>query len=449
MHQKYSVRIALFAIAICVFATNGFAGSAAVDSGYTGAPGEQNCSLCHLSGNAFGNIKVVLTNSAFYTPGTKQRLMVTVADPSKIEWGFQLTARQTNSTNTQAGSFTPIDPNTQVVCNETSLTASKQQFGTSPCPSSKPLQWIEHTSLGNFTGQQGMASWQFDWLPPSTNVGSITLYVAGVASNGGGNDNVYTQKYVLTVPLPNQPNITGVANGASYQGTISPGSWVTITGANLANSTRGWGSGDIINGSLPTQLDGVGVTIDGKPAFVEYVSPTQLNVLAPLTISSGAGLQVQVMNNGLASNAGTISAQSAVPALFEWNNKYSVATRPDFSLVGPPNLFQGATTIPSRPGDVIILWATGLGTTTPAVANGQLTPTGATFSVNRPPTVMIGGVSAQVIGAALATGFAGLYQIAVQVPNGLADGDQPVTLTSNSVTSPAGVFLTIRATPVN
>ncbi len=448
MH-KYCLQIAFLAITVCALATDGFAGSASVDSGYAGAPGEQNCSFCHLSGNAFGNIKVTLTTGGFYTPGAKQRLTVTVADPSKVQWGFQLTARQTNSTSTQAGSFTPIDPNTQVVCNETSLTASKQQFGTSPCPSSKPLQWIEHTPLGNFAGQQGMASWQFDWLPPSTNVGSVTLYVAGVASIGGGNDNVYTQKYVLTVPLPNQPNVTSAVNGASYQGTISPGSWVTIGGANLANSTRGLGSDDIIKGSLPTQLDGVGVTIDGKPAFVEYVSPTQLNVLAPLTISSGAGLQVQVTNNGLVSNPGTVSAQSAAPALFEWNNKYSVATRTDFSLVGPPNLFQGATTVPARPGDVVILWATGLGATTPAVANGQLTPTGAAFSVSRPPSVMIGGVSAQVIGAALATGFAGLYQIAVQIPNGLADGDQPVTLTSNSATSPAGVFLTIRAASAN
>lgn len=428
--------------------TIGYAASAGPDVGYSGAPGEQNCASCHPSGNAFGSLKVTFVNGLFYTPGAKQRLMVTIADTSKLQWGFQLTARQANAAGTQAGVFTPTgDGYTQTVCGESGFDATKEQFGVSPCPSSRPLQWIEHTSLGNFAGQPRTATWQFDWTPPSSNVGGITIYLAGVSSASNG-DNVYTQRYTLTVPAANQPNILtgGVVNGAGFQGTISPNAWVTINGTNLANSTRTWGSSDFTNGQLPTQLDGVGVTIDGKAAYVEYVSPTQLNVLAPNTISNAAGLVVQVVNNSLSSNPGTITGQTTSPAFFEWSNKYAVTTRQDFSLVAPPNLFgSGSTTTPARPGDIVILWATGLGAVSPAPPVGQLTPSSQLYSVVNLPVVTVGGSGAQVIGAALAPGYAGLYQIAIQVPMGVPDGDQPVMVQANGNQSPTGVFLTVRA----
>lgn len=425
----------------------GQAASAGPDAGYSGAPGEQNCARCHSSGNAFGSLKVTFPNGLFYTPGAKQRLMVTISDTSKLQWGFQLTARQASSTGTQAGVFaTAGDGFTQTLCAESTFDTSKEQFGVTPCPSSRPLQWIEHTSAGTFPGQTKMATWQFDWTPPTSDVGAIAIYVAGlsVASNG---ESIYTQRYTLTVPAANQPSIKsgGVVNGAGFQNTIAPNTWVTITGTNLANSTRTWASSDFNNGALPTVLDGVSVMIDGKPAYVEYVSPTQLNVFAPANISLASGLVVQVVNNGLNSNPGTITGQATAPAFFEWSNKYAVTTRPDFSLVGPPNLFSGTTTTPAQPGDVVILWAAGLGSASPSLAGGQLTPAGQLYSVANVPVVTVGGIGATVIGAALAPGYAGLYQIAVQIPAGVQNGDQPIVIQSNGNQSPDGVFLTIRS----
>ena len=55
---------------------------------------------------------------------------------------------------------------------------------------------------------------------------------------------------------------------------------MTIKGTNLADKTDTW-SHSIVNGQLPTSLDGVSVTMGGKPAYVYYISPDQLNVLAP------------------------------------------------------------------------------------------------------------------------------------------------------------------------
>jgi hypothetical protein len=77
--------------------------------------------------------------------------------------------------------------------------------------------------------------------------------------------------FLVKLSVPTTPVITSVVNGASLQPGIEAGSWVTIRGANLANTNPGrtWRSNEIVNGALPVVLDGVSVTIDGKPAFVE------------------------------------------------------------------------------------------------------------------------------------------------------------------------------------
>ena len=85
---------------------------------------------------------------------------------------------------------------------------------------------------------------------------------------------------------------------------IEAGSWVTIQGSNLANTTRTWRSSDFVGDDLPTSLDGVSVSIDGQPAFVEYISPTQINVQAPSDSMVGA-VNVVVDNNGAVSAPAT------------------------------------------------------------------------------------------------------------------------------------------------
>ena len=74
-----------------------------------------------------------------------------------------------------------------------------------------------------------------------------------------------------------------------------------------------------------------------------------------------------------------------------------MATRADYSWVGPSNLFPNATTVPAKPGDVIILWGTGFGATNPAVPAGMIPSTaiaGKVGNLVKPPSVLIGGVTA-------------------------------------------------------
>ncbi len=90
----------------------------------------------------------------------------------------------------------------------------------------------------------------------------------------------------------------------------------------------------------------------------------------------------------------------------------------------------------------LTLYATGLGVTTPAIPYGIPIPGDKTYSTSTNPTVTINSVPTVVYGAALAPGFAGLYQVAIQVPASLPDGDWPLVTTIGGVASPA-VTLTV------
>ena len=233
----------------------------------------------------------------------------------------------------------------------------------------------------------------------------------------------------------------GVVNGASFQPGVIPNSWVTIQGANLAGVTDTWANA-IVGGKLPTSLDGVTVSVGGKPAYLYYVSPTQINLLAP-DIPAGS-TQVTVTTSAGASSTFTVSAAQYGPAFFAWPNNQAVATRQDFSFAVAPGTFAGATTTSAKPGDVIILWGTGFGPTTPAAPTGIQVPGDQTYSTSTLPVVTINGVAATVYGAALAPGFAGLYQIAIQVPPSLGNGAWPVVATIGGVSSPSGISLAVQ-----
>jgi uncharacterized protein (TIGR03437 family) len=231
-----------------------------------------------------------------------------------------------------------------------------------------------------------------------------------------------------------------VLNGASYLPGIEAGSWVMIQGTNLANTTPGrtWRSDEIVNGNLPTSLDGVSVAIDGKPAFVYYISPTQINVQAPSDSVVGA-VSVVVDNNGSTSAPATAQLQAVAPAFFMYpGTNYAVASRlPDYALVGDPSAIPGS--VAAVPGDTVVLWGTGFGATNPAVEAGT-TVSGAPAVVTA-PTATVGGVAAVLMNTVLTAGSAGLYQVTIQVPATAATGAVAVQASAGGVQTQGGVLL--------
>jgi uncharacterized protein (TIGR03437 family) len=172
---------------------------------------------------------------------------------------------------------------------------------------------------------------------------------------------------------------------------------------------------------------------------VAYISPTQINFIVPADSNVGPE-GVQVTTTGVVSNTVSAQLQTFSPAFFLWDGQYAAATHLNYTLAASPSVF--ATATPAMPGETIILWGTGFGPTNPPDIIGQAT-SGAP-AVTTLPTVTIGGVQAEVLGAAMSAGFAGLYQIAVQVPSSLSDGDQPIVAQAGGVQSPASVLLTVQ-----
>lgn len=422
--------------------------------GHAGVPNEHTCTECHSGPGGAGSVVASgFPTGMTYTPGAAQTLTVTVADPAQKRWGFQLTARVHGSPQTQAGTFTPGSDNfTQLSCGAPPFSNNNlvNPIVGNSCTtqSSEPLQYIEHTLAGTRPGQTGSATFTFTWTPPAASVGQIDIYVAGNAANDNDaptGDNIYTASYTLSPTASSPPSISagGIVNGAGFQSTIAPGSWVAITGTNLCATTQTWSASDFSNNGQtePQQLEGVTVSMGGLPAFVYYVSPTQLNVQAP-SLPPGP-VSVTVSNPNGTTQAATATVAAVSPAFFLWNQKYAVATRSDFTYVGPPGLFSSVTTTPAKPGDTVILWGTGFGATTPAIVPGTLTPaTGAT--VNDPVTLTVGGLAAQYVGGAMTPGEAGLYQIAITIPATAPNGDLPVLATIDGVQTPAGVMITVQ-----
>jgi uncharacterized protein (TIGR03437 family) len=244
--------------------------------------------------------------------------------------------------------------------------------------------------------------------------------------------------YKLSIP-PSGPTISLVANAEGEAPVIAPNTWVEIKGSNLAPSgdTRIWKSSDFVNNQLPTLLDGVSVTVNGKNAFVYYISPTQVNILTPPDALSGQ-VQVELTNNGAASTAFDVQTQSLAPSFFVFDGTHVAAVHLNGTYVGPTTLYPGLS-FPAAPNELIMLYANGFGPTSTPIVSGALTQSG---TLSPLPTVKIGGFAASVQFAGLVA--TGEFQFNLIVPANVPNGDQPIIATYNGSSTPAGAVITIQ-----
>ncbi len=270
-----------------------------------------------------------------------------------------------------------------------------------------------------------------------------TTSAAAQSSFGGAQQGSYElwgdAFYAVIGGFPSPPAISLVANAEGEVTTIAPNTWVEIKGVSLAppNHARIWQDSDFVNDQMPTQLDGVSATVNGKNAYVWYISPTQVNILTPPDPISGP-VQVVVTNNGVQSAPFIARAQPVSPSFFVFNGgPYVVGQHADYSYLGPTSLYPGLST-PAKPGEVIILYANGFGPTSVQVVNGSKNQSG---DLKPPPVIKIGGVAADVTFAGLVG--PGEYVFAVKVPPGTPDGDQPITATYGGVSTQPGTLLTV------
>jgi len=234
------------------------------------------------------------------------------------------------------------------------------------------------------------------------------------------------------------PAISRVANAEGETPVIAPNTWVEIKGSGLALDSRTWKTEDFVNNQLPTQLDNISATVNGKPAFIYYIGGTQINILTPPDSMSGP-VPVVVTNSGMATASFLAQAQVLSPSLFVFNGgPYVAATHSNGAYAGPPTLYPGLTT-PARPGEIIVLYGNGFGPTSTPVVGGAVTQSG---SLPVMPIIKIGGIAATVQFAGLV--FPGQYQFNVAIPSNLGDGDQSITAIYNNQSTQSGTLITVQ-----
>lgn len=233
-----------------------------------------------------------------------------------------------------------------------------------------------------------------------------------------------------------------IVNAATNQpGALAPNTIITIYGEDLSWETRALTASDIDGTALPTKLPGTGVTVlvANVPAPIYFVSPGQVNVLIPSNLRPGKA-RLQLARDGRAGPEVEITLASAAPALFLAQEATAVVTRADGSIVGRDD--------PAHPGEIVVLYATGLGPTSPETPYGMI-PTGAAQLERLADfRVLLGGREVDprlVLYAGAAPGFAGLYQVNLWLPDN-APRDPQVRLALGDAVSVTGVLLPVAPT---
>ena len=255
-----------------------------------------------------------------------------------------------------------------------------------------------------------------------------------------------------TLPTIGSNGIIGAGGSTPSVTQLSPGGFATIFGANFAPA------GTFLQAPGPawtTQLGTVCVNVNDTPAYITFVSPTQINFQVP-DIPTDTDVAVQVI-----AKCGTADAQpgptqsvhtaAATPEFLYWvhnpdgKNPVVAVNAVTYAYVGAMGLIPGVSISPAKPGDILTIYGVSFGPTTPPSVPGT-PPSGAAQSAY-PYSVKFGSTNlpaSAVLYAGVSPGTPGLYQLNIQVPLDTADGDYPIGLTLGGFTTPAGGFVTVK-----
>ena len=423
-------------------------------------PEEKSCAdaMCHSNLNSGpGSVAIFLNGTPVeevtdYAPNAVFDVVVRIAEASRERWGFQMTARSEDGC-LQAGEFS-VEDEGQVQISRNSATPEGCGGSTIEFP----------THVFPITGED-MGEFSFRWTAPEAGFGQVRFAAAGNAANGNRmntGDNIYTTEAAVAegtgagLPTPVIFSDGGVRHGASLDTTlgVAPSTFATVFGENLVTGVSDW-SMEFESNFAPTRLGGAQVLVNGENAFIAFVGEgaelgtgfDQINFVLPDDEARGA-VNVEVVTAGGTSEPFVVNLADVAPGFFplEQDGRRHVAAvrNADGTFVGPADLFgepNGAIS-PAAPGEVVSLFFTGGGPTTPPLEAGRLPATaGSVFEMTNDMRVLIGGMEAEVLFKGLSSGVA-LYQAVVRVPNaaaGLAD----VVGEINGVQTQEGIVMAI------
>ena len=466
--RKFSWRwcAALFAAAPLVLLSNSVGNYVPTRSTGGDFPEEQSCARagCHEGqvNPGRGSVSVSLNgkpwNEYRYTPGEAVTVKVRVAEAGKKVFGFQITSRD-EAGCLQAGVFTVTDE--RLYLNYDRNTPE----GCSGSTVEFPTHWLPWPG-------DGEAVFTFQWTAPPTNQGRIHWAVAGVAADGDetpAGDSVYEAEVfteaasdVAVKPAINEGGVV-LATGTPVVNRLVPNAIATVYGKDFVPEGTSILSPELDeNNRIQNKVFNTCVTVNGQWAPLYAILPGQINFQVPHDTGLGAA-EVRVVRDcnseqEQASNAVNVTVVDAAPAFFNFTNALDgnnpiAALRQDgqnYSILAPEGMFAGGG--PAAPGQIVHLYATGLGKTDPPLETGAIpqneVPNGQAEVVNRAGVrIRVGGVdvpASDIAYVGAAPCCAGLYQVSFKVPETLPDGNHKVVLTVNGVSSPEGPYIAVK-----
>lgn len=214
-------------------------------------------------------------------------------------------------------------------------------------------------------------------------------------------------RVALTGPSP-QPSVDAVLNAASFGPGLAPGALVSIFGRNLAGRED-----QAVTLPLPAQFPGTTVTVNRSPVPLLYASPGQINAQLPF---DATGRTVLSVTTPVGAFDAAVDISEAAPGIFSVDR--------DAAVVHADGAFVNASA-PAQAGESLSIYLTGLGQVIGGIAAGQAAPA-PPLTVRANVQVMLAGNSITPSFAGLAPGFAGLYQVNFEVPQGLPAGRHPL-----------------------
>lgn len=276
-----------------------------------------------------------------------------------------------------------------------------------------------------------------NYIQIKTTVGTLGAgtYEGAVTVNSNAANGPLTIPVRMVVAARGNPIVTagGVVNNATFAGgdTLGRGVIAAVFGEQFAFTNP------VSATSLPlgTTLGGVRVLVNNVPAPVYYVSYGQINFQIPYEAAEG-NATVVVESNGLRSNGVTVPIANRAPRLLRLGiGEYGIIVNPDGTYPLPRGSAIGAAGRPVRVGETIVMYALGLGPTTPTVASGVAAPSSPLAQITPTPGLIFGNQSISLADSVrplfvgLTPNFVGLYQINVTIPAGVDKGPRvPVFL---------------------
>jgi uncharacterized protein (TIGR03437 family) len=302
-------------------------------------------------------------------------------------------------------------------------------------------------SNGKVTSFYSFANFNFQYSNATCTGNPPSCGIAGVGATPNA-----TISGPITGSFDPTPTIlpSGVISAGNYGGfpVIAPATWIEIFGINLATTRSGiWQKTDFTGTAAPTELAGTKVTVAGKPAYVYYVSPGQVDVQVPSGVPSGTQPLVVTTAGGNSLNYSiTVNATQpgllAPPAFILKGAQNVVALFSNTLTYVLPINVAGVVTARARPGDSITLYGIGFGPVTPDIPAGQIVQQ--TNDLQSQLQISFAGVAAKVTYAGLAPGYVGLYQFNVVVPAVAASDSVPVTFTLGGLKGTQSLVIAIQ-----